>query len=118
MANLFEGASKLKNEAEEIDKVLERLKLTSARLEKIEKTFSEVENISPDLKKIKEEIVAIKEEYENIDGKAISNAINDLVNKIFDSWKLWLLYIPLGGFLIAFIMVSYFYMTNVRRMAM
>lgn len=117
MANLFEGASKLKNEAEEIDKVLERLKLTSARLEKIEKTFSEVENISPDLKKIKEEIVAIKEEYENIDGKAISNAINDLVNKIFDSWKLWLLYIPLGGFLIAFIMVSYFYMTNVRRMA-
>lgn len=39
MANLFEGASKLKNEAEEIDKVLERLKLTSARLEKIEKTF-------------------------------------------------------------------------------
>ena len=117
MANLFEGASKLKNEAEEIDKVLERLKLTSARLEKIEKTFSEVENISPDLKKIKEEIVAIKEEYKNIDGKAISNAINDLVNKIFDNWKLWLLYIPLGGFLIAFIMVSYFYMINVRRMA-
>ena len=28
MANLFEGASKLKNEAEEIDKVLEKLKLT------------------------------------------------------------------------------------------
>lgn len=26
--------------------------------------------------------MAIKEEYENIDGKAISNAINDLVNKI------------------------------------
>ena len=36
MANLFEGASKLKNEAEEIDKILEKLKLTSERLEKIE----------------------------------------------------------------------------------
>lgn len=114
MANLFEGASKLKNEAEEIEKVLEKLKLTSSRLEKIEKTFSEVENISPDLLKIKKEIGAIKQEYENIDGKAISNAINDLTNKIFDNWKLWLLYIPLGGFLIAFIMISYIYLTSVR----
>lgn len=117
MANLFEGASKLKNEAEEIDKVLEKLKLTSERLERIEKTFSEVENISPDLLKIKKEIGAIKKEYEEIDGKAISNAINDLIEKFFNDWKIWGLYIPMGAFLVAFIIVSYFYMANVRKMA-
>ncbi|WP_294708833.1 hypothetical protein [uncultured Fusobacterium sp.] len=114
MANLFEGASKLKNEAEEIDKVLENLKLTSARLEKIEKTFSEIEKISPDLEKINREIKAIKREYESIDGQAISNAIKDLMDKIYSSWKLWLLYIPLGSFLIAVMMVAYIYLTSVR----
>lgn len=114
MANLFEGASKLKNEAEEIDRILEKLKLTSERLEKIEKTFSEIENISPNLKKINQEIKAIKREYESIDGQAISNAINNLMEKIYNSWKLWLLYIPLGSFLIAVIMVAYMYLTSVR----
>ena len=116
MANLFEGANKLKNEAEEIDKVLEKLNLTAVRLEKIEKTFSEVENLSPDLLKIKKEIKAIKEEYESIDGKIIRNAVDDLTDKIFNDWKMWGLYVPMGGFLVALIMVSYFYMTNVRKM--
>ena len=115
MANLFEGASKLKNEAEEIEKVIGKLTLTSARLEKIEKTFSAVENISPDLEKIKEEIEAIKQEYESIDGKAISNAINDLVNRIFDNWKLWGFYVPLGIFITSFLIISYFYITSVRK---
>lgn len=115
MANLFEGASKLKNEAEEIDKILEKLKLTSERLEKIEKTFSEVENISPELLKIKKEIGAIKKEYEKIDGKAISNAINDLTEKIFNNWRMWGLYVPMATFLAVLIMGSYFYMTSIKR---
>lgn len=114
MANLFDGANKVKNGVEEIDKILDKLKLTSERLEQIEKTFSEVENISPDLKKIKQEIGDIKEEYETIDGKAISEAIYNLTNKLFNDWKIWGLYIPIGIFLMSFMMVSYIYLTSIR----
>ena len=53
MANLFDGANKIKNEVEELEKTLENLRLTSARLETIGKTISEIENISPDLQKIR-----------------------------------------------------------------
>lgn len=121
MANLFEGASKLKNEIEEIDKILNKLKLTSERLEKIEKTFSEVENISPDLLKIRKEIETIKEDYKDLDleevHKTIKNTVNRITDGAFNNWKLWGLYFPIAVFTVAFIMVSYFYMVNIRKMA-
>lgn len=121
MANLFDGANKVKDGVEEIDKILDKLKLTSERLEKIEETFSEVENISPDLLKIRKEIKAIKEDYEDLDleevHKTIKNTVNRITDGAFENWKLWGLYFPLVIFVAAFIMVSYFYMVNVRKMA-
>ena len=121
MANLFDGANKVKDGVEEIDKILDKLKLTSERLEKIEETFSEVENISPDLLKIRKEIKAIKEDYEDLDleevHKTIKNTVNRITDGAFENWKLWGLYFPLVIFVAAFIMVSYFYMINVRKMA-
>ena len=121
MANLFDGANKVKDGVEEIDKILDKLKLTSERLEKIEETFSEVENISPDLLKIRKEIKAIKEDYEDLDleevHKTIKNTVNRIIDGAFENWKLWGLYFPLVIFVAVFIMVSYFYMINVRKMA-
>lgn len=121
MANLFDGANKVKDGVEEIDKILDKLKLTSERLEKIEETFSEVENISPDLLKIRKEIKAIKEDYKDLDleevHKTIKNTVNRITDGAFENWKLWGLYFPLVIFVAAFIMVSYFYMVNVRKMA-
>ena len=121
MANLFDGANKVKDGVEEIDKILDKLKLTSERLEKIEETFSEVENISPDLLKIRKEIKAIKEDYEDLDleevHKTIKNTVNRITDGAFENWKLWGLYFPLVIFVAVFIMVSYFYMINVRKMA-
>ncbi len=121
MANLFDGANKVKDGVEEIDKILDKLKLTSERLEKIEETFSEVENISPDLLKIRKEIKAIKEDYEELDLEKVHQTIENTVYRItdgaFDNWKLWGLYLPIAVFVAAFIMVSYFYMINVRKMA-
>ena len=112
MANLFDGANKVKDGVEEIDKILDKLKLTSERLEKIEETFSEVENISPDLLKIRKEIKAIKEDYEDLDleevHKTIKNTVNRITDGAFENWKLWGLYFPLVIFVAAFIMVSYF----------
>ena len=121
MANLFDGANKVKDGVEEIDKILDKLKLTSERLEKIEETFSEVENISPDLLKIRKEIKAIKEDYKELDleevHKTIKNTVNRITDEAFENWKLWGLYLPLAVFAAAFIMVSYFYIVNVRKMA-
>lgn len=121
MANLFDGANKVKDGVEEIDKILDKLKLTSERLEKIEETFSEVENISPDLLKIRKEIKAIKEDYKDLDLEKVHQTIENTVYRItdgaFDNWKLWGLYLPLAVFAATFIMVSYFYMVNVRKMA-
>lgn len=114
MANIFDRANDLKNEAKEIEKTLTELKLTSERLEEVQKAISEIENLDPTLITISNEIKKIKEEYESIDGQAISNAIKDLMDKIYSSWKLWLLYIPLGSFLIAVMMVAYIYLTSVR----
>ena len=111
MANIFDRANDLKNEAKEIEKTLTELKLTSERLEEVQKAISEIENLDPTLITISNEIKKIKEEYETIDGKAISNAINDLMTKIFNSWKLWLLYIPLGSFLIALSIITYMYIS-------
>lgn len=111
MANIFDRANDLKNEAKEIEKTLTELKLTSERLEEIQKAISKIENLDPTLTTISSEIKKIKEEYETIDGKAISNAINDLMTKIFNSWKLWLLYIPLGSFLIALTIITYMYIS-------
>lgn len=120
MANLFEGANKVKNGVEELDKVLDKLKLTSERLEQIEKTFSEVEKISPDLLKIKDEIQDIKKDYEELNLEKtkdiIKENVSNITNKVFINWKLWGLYIPLIVFIGTLIMALHFYMMNIRAM--
>ena len=47
MANIFDRANDLKNEAKEIEKTLTELKLTSERLEEVQKAISEIENFFP-----------------------------------------------------------------------
>lgn len=118
MANIFEGANKLKNEAEEIEKILEKLKLTSARLEKIEKTFSEVENISPDLQKIAQDISNLQENYKKLNIETLKASISTHIDELFEKKKIWLLYIPLAvgfiGFIVAVSVTIYIYFESIR----
>ena len=115
MANLFDGANKVKDGVEEIDKILDKLKLTSERLEKIEKTFSEIEDLRPELIEIKNGIGAIKQEYEKIDVKTLKEVLTKLTNRIFLRWEIWGLYVPFATFLISFGIMGYFYFINIRR---
>ena len=116
MANLFDGANKVKDGVEEIDKILDKLKLTSERLEKIEETFAEMEDLRPELIKIRKGIRAIKKEYDTIDIKTLKEALEKLTNRIFFRWEIWGLYIPFATFLISFGIMGYFYVLNIRRM--
>lgn len=116
MANLFDGANKVKDGVEEIDKILDKLKLTSERLEKIEETFAEMEDLRPELIKIRKGIRAIKSEYDTIDIKTLKEALEKLTNRIFFRWEIWGLYVPFATFLISFGIMGYFYVLNIRRM--
>lgn len=118
MANLFDGANKIKNEVEELEKTLENLKLTSARLETIGKTISEIENISPDLQKIAQDISNLQENYKNLDIETLKSSISTHIDELFEKKKIWLLYIPLVvgfiGFIVAVSVTIYIYFESIR----
>ena len=118
MANLFDGANKIKNEVEELEKTLENLKLTSARLETIGKTISEIENISPDLQKITQDISNLQENYKKLNIDTLKASISTHIDELFEKKKIWLLYIPLTvgfiGFIVAVSVTIYIYFESIR----
>ena len=118
MANLFDGANKIKNEVEELEKILENLRLTSARLETIEKTISEIENISPDLQKITQDISNLQENYKKLNIDTLKASISTHIDELFEKKKIWLLYIPLAvgfiGFIVAVSVTIYIYFESIR----
>ena len=118
MANLFDGANKLKNEVEELEKTLENLKLTSAKLEIIGKTISKIENISPDLQKIALDISNLQENYNSLDIETLKSSISTHIDELFEKKKIWLLYIPFAmafiGFIVAVSVTTYIYFESIR----
>lgn len=118
MANLFDGANKIKNEVEELEKTLENLRLTSARLETIGKTILEIENISPNLQKIAQDISNLQENYKKLNIDTLKASISTHIDELFEKKKIWLLYIPLAvgfiGFIVAVSVTIYIYFESIR----
>lgn len=104
--NIFQGAKKVKEETEEVLKALEDVKELRKDLDNLKDALEGAERLKGKLERIEKTL-------SNLEGRAKA-MVDNQVEIVIDSWKLWALYLPAIVFFASLVGAGYIYFTTIR----